>query len=60
MDYCSNTFPASEVEFLASLYMQHQDLTGLSPVGVLELYQGAKKAISDRIKEQNDAKYEYL
>lgn len=60
MDYCNNTFPASEVEFLASLYMQHQDLTNLSPVEILELYQGAKKSIANRIKEQNNAKYECL
>lgn len=60
MDYCNNTFPASEVEFLASLYMQHQNLTNLSPVEILELYQSAKKSIANRIKEQNDAKYECL
>lgn len=60
MDYCNNTFPASEVEFLAMLYMQNQDLTGQSPVDLLEMYQEAKKTISDRIKEQEDAKYECL
>lgn len=60
MDYCSNTFPTNEVEFLAALYMQHQNLTGLSPVEVLDMYQGAKKAISNRIKEQDDAKYECI
>ena len=60
MDYCNNAFPASEVEFLAMLYMKHQDLTGRSPVEVLEMYQDAKAAISNRIKEQNEAKYECL
>lgn len=60
MDYCNKAFPANEVEFLAMLYMQNQDLTGQSPVDLLEVYQNTKKTISDRIKEQEDAKYERL
>lgn len=40
-----NTFPASELQALALLYVQNQDLSGLSPEEVYDKYRDAYERI---------------
>lgn len=51
-----NTFPSTKVEALALLYVQSQDLSGLSPEDVLDMYQDAYTKIRERSKENNKTK----
>lgn len=48
------TFPANKLEALALLYMQHQNLSGLTPEQVLDQYQDvyAKMRSHERVKGQ--------
>lgn len=48
------TFPANKLEALAMLYMQHQNLSGLTPEQVLDKYQDAyaKMRNHERVKGQ--------
>lgn len=41
-----NTFPGNDVEALAMLYVQSQDLSGLTPEDLVHLYDEAYEAIS--------------
>ena len=59
-DIVLESFPSNIAEALAMLYVQRQDISGLSPVELLALYQDAYTDISTRIKEQNDKKYEWI
>lgn len=45
------TFPDNEYEALAMLYVQHQDLSGLSPEQLLDMYQEAYDKIRAYEKE---------
>lgn len=40
-DTILRTFPENELEALAMLYVQNQDLSGLSPETLLDMYQEA-------------------
>lgn len=51
------TFPKNECEALAMLYVQNQDLSGLSPTDLLAMYQDAYEAIWERLEEQYSARY---
>ena len=42
-----NTFPASETQALALLYVQNQDLSGLTPEEIYEKYRDAYERIHD-------------
>ena len=44
------TFPSSEFEALALLYIQNQDLSGLTPEEVYDKYHEAYNKIRDRYK----------
>ena len=41
-----NTFPASEIQALALLYIRNQDLSGLSPEEVYDKYRDAYERIN--------------
>lgn len=41
-----NTFPASEIQALALLYVRNQDLSGLSPEEVYDKYRDAYERIN--------------
>lgn len=55
-----NTFPQNKIEALAMLYVQNQDLSGMSPTDLLEMYQDAHEAIYERLKAQYNARFEEL
>lgn len=50
----SGSFPSNKLEALALLYMQHQNLSGVSPEQLLDLYQDvyAKMRDHERLKGQ--------
>lgn len=48
-----NTFPSTECEALAMLYVQSQDLSNVSPEGLLDMYRDAYKRIREHRKELN-------
>lgn len=43
-----NTFPASKLEALALLYIQKQDLSGITPEQLLDMYEDAYKKMKAR------------
>lgn len=47
-----NTFPSNEIEALAMLYVQSQELSGLSPEEILDMYQTAYDRIRIRHREK--------
>lgn len=47
-----NTFPSNEIEALAMLYVQNQDLSGLSPEALLDMYQTAYDKIRLQYREK--------
>ena len=49
------SFPETETEALAMLYVQHQDLTGITPEGLLDMYQDAYQKITERRREKRNA-----
>ena len=50
----TKTFPASKFEALALLYIQKQDLSGITPEQLLDMYEDAYKKMKDSAKEQRD------
>lgn len=50
------TFPASKFEALALLYIQKQDLSGISPEQLLDMYEDAYQKIKDRNREKHSTK----
>ena len=53
-----DVYTLSENEFLARLYMKHQDLTGKKPLEVKEMYESALKQLDEsdtrkRVEESN-------
>lgn len=52
----------SENEFLARLYMKHQDLTGKSPLEVKEMYEVALKQMdtADMQRKVDNPGYKYV
>lgn len=51
------TFPANKLEALAMLYMQHQNLSGLTPEQVLDKYQDAYAKIRDHERAKGQVQY---
>ena len=56
-DVILNSFPRNEAEALAMLYVQQQNLSGLTPEAVLAMYQRAYKKIRAKLIEQQEPKY---
>lgn len=54
-DTTFKTFPHSEVEALAMLYVQNQDLSGVTPEELLDKYQDAYEKIKAHRREKRDA-----
>lgn len=50
-----STFPETEYDALALLYVQNQDLNGLTPAQVFDLYFDARKEIRDHGRERKKA-----
>lgn len=50
------TFPASKFEALALLYVQKQDLSGITPEQLLDMYEDAYQKIKDRNREKHGTK----
>lgn len=49
------SFPETESEALALLYVQSQDLTGVTPEGLLDMYQDAYQKIKAHRREKRNA-----
>lgn len=45
-----STFPSDKFDALAMLYVQRQDLSGLTPEELLNLYEDARKKMRDQSK----------
>lgn len=55
-----DTFPTSMAEALAMLYVEKQNIEGLSPTELLAMYQTAYEEITDRLHEQYSERFEQL
>jgi hypothetical protein len=51
-----NTFPARKTEALAMLYLQKQDLAGISPSELVDKYEEVLDEIKERFRENASAK----
>ena len=54
------TFPSTEAEALAMLYVKSQELRGLSPTELLEMYQGAYCEIREALSRQYEARFDEI
>ena len=50
-------FPANKFEALAMLYLQHQNLSGLSPEQLLDRYQDVYAKMRDHEREKGQVHY---
>jgi len=55
-DNTFQTFPDGKIEALAMLYLQNQDLSGLTPEEILDKYDDAYQKIKARHREKRNAK----
>ena len=53
----SETFPANKFEALALLYLQHQNLSGVSPEQLLDWYQDVYAKIRDHERAKGQVQY---
>lgn len=53
-DNILRTFPETETEALAMLYVQNQDLSEVTPEELLDMYQDAYQKIKARRKEKRN------
>ena len=53
----TETFPSNKFEALAMLYMQHQNLSGLTPEQLLDKYQDAYTRIRDHERAKGQVMY---
>lgn len=53
-DNTFHTFPETETEALALLYVQSQDLSEVTPEGLLDMYQDAYQKIKAHRKEKRN------
>lgn len=53
-------FPRNEVEALAMLYVQNQDLSDITPEDLVNMYDNAYETISALRKSQHDSQIEWL
>lgn len=51
------TFPANKFEALAMLYLQHQNLSGVSPEQLLDWYQEVYAKIRDYERAKGQVQY---
>ena len=51
-----STFPANRLEALAMLYVQSQDLSGLTPEQLLDMYEEAYSKLREHRKKRNEHK----
>lgn len=59
-DVILGTFPETEIEALAMLYVQNQDLKDVTPEKLLEMYDSAVKAMQNVRQMQQRAKEEWF
>lgn len=53
-------FPATEVEALAMLYLQNQDLSNVTPEGLLDMYYEACQRIKGHRRENSNQKHQIV
>ena len=51
------TFPANKFEALAILYLQHQNLSGVSPEQLLDWYQDVYAKMRDHERDKGKVQY---
>ena len=59
-DVILGTFPETEIEALAMLYVQNQDLKDVTPEKLLEMYDSAVNAMRNVRQMQQRAKEEWF
>lgn len=59
-DVSLNTFPSTETEALAMLFVQSQDLSGLSPEEIYDKYRDAYEKIREHHKAKRTANMKNL
>ena len=59
-DVYLNTFPETDIEALALLYVQNQDLKNVTPEELIEMYDNAVEAMSNVRKMQEYAKADWF
>lgn len=59
-DVILSTFPETEIEALAMLYVQNQDLKDVTPEKLLEMYDSAVNAMRNVRQTQQRAKEEWF
>lgn len=59
-DIILQAFPRNEIEALAMLYVKNQNLSGLSPEEVLDMYLDARERIRDAYADKINSQYEQI
>lgn len=59
-DVILQSFPRTDIEALALLYVQNQDLTNVTPEELLEMYDSAVEAMENTRKIQDYASEDWL
>lgn len=54
-----NSFPSDRFEGLAMLYMQNQNLRGITPTELLEMYWNVYREIRNEFCENHNEKYRF-
>lgn len=55
----SDVFPTSKIDALTMLYLEHQDLSGLSPETLLDRYDDVYKKLMDYNKKKNPIDFDF-
>ena len=55
----SDVFPTSKIDALTMLYLEQQDLSGLSPETLLDRYDEVYKKLMDYNNKKNPIDYEF-
>lgn len=55
----SDVFPTSKIDALTMLYLEQQDLSGLSPETLLDRYDEVYKKLMDYNNKKNPINYEF-
>lgn len=56
----SDIFPSSKIDALTMLYLEHQDLSGITPESLLDKYDDIQKRLSDYDRIKNPADYQFM
>lgn len=59
-DIILQAFPRNEFEALAMLYVKNQNLSGLSPEEILDMYLDARERIRDAYADKINSQYEQI